>query len=133
MSSDDSAVAEVTDRLWALGHRRIAALAGRASSFRAVQRLAGYRTALAGRGAQRGELVVTDLLNAAGARAAIEHLMDSADPPTAVLALNLGISTGVLLDRLAHGRTNALITLDETEHARIVAELAARGDLSTTR
>jgi LacI family transcriptional regulator len=32
-----------------------------------------------------------------------------------VLALNFGISTGVLLDRIANRRTGAFIALDETE------------------
>lgn len=36
-------------------------------------------------------------------------------PPTAVLALNLGISTGVLLDRIDSQRQLAYISLDETE------------------
>jgi LacI family transcriptional regulator len=60
-------------------------------------------------------LVVTDLFTASDARAAMEKLMRLPEPPTAVLALNLGISTGVLLDRIANQRDLALIALDETE------------------
>ena len=39
--------------------------------------------------------------------------MDLPAPPTAVLALNLGISTGVLVDRIANQRGFAFIALDE--------------------
>ena len=39
--------------------------------------------------------------------------MDLPAPPTAVLALNLGISTGVLVDRIANQRRFAFIALDE--------------------
>lgn len=42
-------------------------------------------------------------------------LMKLPSPPTAVLALNLGISTGVLLDRIDNQRQLAYISLDETE------------------
>lgn len=42
-------------------------------------------------------------------------LMKLPSPPTAVLALNLGISTGVLLDRIDNLRQLAYTSLDETE------------------
>lgn len=114
-TEDDRAVAEATDQLLVLGHRRIAALAGRSDSFRAAQRLAGYRDSLARHGLADSALVVTDLVTAAEARQAAAALLDGENPPTAVLALNLGISTGVLLDRIAGGRSCAFIGLDETE------------------
>lgn len=110
MTDDDRAVAEAVTGLVGLGHTRIAALAGRSHSFRARQRLAGFHAALAGRDAS---LVVADLTTSAEARAAVERLMELDSPPTAVLALNLGISTGVLLDRIANDRRYAFIALDE--------------------
>ncbi|MFI7705164.1 LacI family DNA-binding transcriptional regulator [Nonomuraea sp. NPDC049480] len=62
MTDDDRAVDEATDQLLGLGHQRIAVLAGRASSFRAGQRLAGFRTALARHGvAEHPDLVTTGL------------------------------------------------------------------------
>lgn len=114
MTSDDKGVQDATGQLLALGHRRIAALAGRPDSFRAAQRLGGYRTALA-RAGDVPELVVTGLTSSEQARAAAARLLDGPEPPTAILALNLGIGTGLLLDRIAHRRGNALIVLDETE------------------
>lgn len=116
MTDDDRAVNEATAQLLALGHRRIAALAGRPDSFRPAQRLAGFRAALADHGiAEPPALTVTGLTSATEARAAMERLMNSPLPPTAVLALNLGISTGVLLDRIANHRDVAFIALDENE------------------
>ena len=116
MTSDDSGVEDATSQLLALGHRRIAALAGRVDSFRAAQRLSGYRAALARHGIEEiPELVVTGLTTSGQARTVAGRMLDRPERPTAVLALNLGIGTGLLLDRIAHRRGNALITLDETE------------------
>ncbi|WP_211247679.1 LacI family DNA-binding transcriptional regulator [Cryptosporangium arvum] len=116
MTDDDRGVQDATARLVALGHRRIAALAGRAGSFRADQRLRGFRAGLAAHRVEEDpSLVVTGLTTTDEARAAACLLLDRADPPTAILALNLGISTGALLDRIANRRSNAFITLDETE------------------
>lgn len=114
MTEDDRGVEKAVVGLVELGHRRIAALAGRATSFRAKQRLAGFRAGLARRGVTEApNLVVTDLTSPDEARSAVAALMDSPAPPTAVLALNLGISTGVLLDRIANHRRFAFIALDE--------------------
>jgi LacI family transcriptional regulator len=116
ITEDDQGVDEATDQLLALGHRRIAALAGRPDSFRAVQRLTGFRTALARRGVpEEPELVVTGLITSDDARTVMAAMMALPAPPTAVLALNLGISTGVLLDRIANHRQIAFIALDEDE------------------
>lgn len=116
MTDDDRGVEEATDQLLDLGHRRIAALAGRSDSFRARQRLSGYRAALIKNGVTpERELVVDGLVTSEQARAAVSDLMKLPSPPTAVLALNLGISTGVLLDRIDNQRQLAYISLDETE------------------
>jgi LacI family transcriptional regulator len=116
MTEDDLAVDQATDQLLNLGHRRIAALAGRSGSFRATQRLAGFRAALARHGtAEHPDLVVTDLITPQDARAVVVQMMDLERPPTAVLALNLGISTGVLLERIVNHRDFAFISLDDTE------------------
>jgi LacI family transcriptional regulator, galactose operon repressor len=116
MTRDDKAVDEATDQLVSLGHSRIAALAGRADSFRAAQRLGGYRAALARHGVpEQEELVVTDLASAQEINAAITRLMEMPEPPTALLALNLGISSGVLLDRIVNRRNTACVALDEND------------------
>ncbi|GGJ40301.1 LacI family DNA-binding transcriptional regulator [Paenarthrobacter histidinolovorans] len=116
MTDDDRGVEEATNQLLDLGHRRIAALAGQNSSFRAKQRLGGFRSALANRGLkEEPDLVVENLITPAQARSTMADLMNLASPPTAVLALNLGISTGVLLDRIENNRKLAFIALDESE------------------
>lgn len=116
MTDDDRGVEEATTQLLDLGHRHIAALAGRSDSFRARQRLSGYSAALTKRGVtQDRQLIVDDLVTSEQARAAMSGLMKLPSPPTAVLALNLGISTGVLLDRIGNQRQLAYISLDESE------------------
>ncbi|MGK5697555.1 LacI family DNA-binding transcriptional regulator [Streptomyces sp. URMC 128] len=116
MTTDDQAVDEATDQLLRLGHRRIAALAGRAGSFRAAQRLSGYRAALARHAVpEPRDLVVTGLTSPQEINAAVTELMQRPQPPTAVLALNLGISSGVLLDRIVNRRDTAFVALDEND------------------
>jgi LacI family transcriptional regulator, galactose operon repressor len=116
MSDDDEGVRQATEQLLDLGHRRIAALAGRLGSFRARQRLDGFRAALTARSAPNDpELVVGDLTTPDDAWMAVARLTELPSPPTAVLALNLGITTGVLLDRIAHHRGFAFIGLDEQD------------------
>jgi LacI family transcriptional regulator len=116
MTEDDHAVHEATTQLLELGHRRIAALAGLPETFRARQRLAGHRAALAEHGTPDDPaLVVTGLVTPGQACAAVAELMDTPSPPTAVIALNLGISDGVLLDRISHHRRYAYIAFDEND------------------
>lgn len=116
MTDDDHGVEEATEQLLELGHTRIAALAGRSDSFRARQRLSGYTAALIKSGITPDqELVVEGLTTSEQGRATMSDLMKLPSPPTAVLALNLGISTGVLLDRIDNHRRLAYISLDETE------------------
>jgi LacI family transcriptional regulator len=116
MTEDERGVEEATRQLLELGHRRIAALLGRVDSFRARQRLGGFRAALAQHGtAEDPRLTVGDLTTPDQARAAVVELMRLASPPTAVLALNLGISTGVLVERIASRRDFAFVSLDEHE------------------
>lgn len=110
MTNDDLAVEEATGQLLTFGHRRIAALAGRGDSFRAAQRLDGFHKATARNGVTSDpDLIRTGLITAEDARTAMEQMMSLPEPPTAVLALNLGISTGVLLDRIANHRDLAVV------------------------
>lgn len=116
-TDDDAAVQEATERLIALGHRRIAALAGLRSTFPARRRLEGFHRGLAGSTAVEDDpdLVVSELATSEEARGALRDLLCGPNPPTAVLGLNLGISTGVLLERLAGAAPFAFIGFDETE------------------
>lgn len=113
-TEDDQAVRDATQQLIKLGHRRIAALAGLSNTFRARQRLSGFRAALAEQSVDEDPaLTVIDLVTSDQAKQAIARLMTLRQPPTAVLALNLGISEGILLDRLIHHRRYAFIATDE--------------------
>ncbi|MGD6741858.1 LacI family DNA-binding transcriptional regulator [Streptomyces sp. BH106] len=116
-TDDDAAVQEATERLIGLGHRRIAALAGRSATFPARRRLDGFRRGLTGSGAveEDPKLVVSELATSEQARTALRAMLRLPHPPTAILALNLGISTGVLLERLAGAAPFAFIGFDETE------------------
>ncbi|MFJ8887689.1 LacI family DNA-binding transcriptional regulator [Streptomyces sp. NPDC102402] len=115
-TDDDAAVQEATKRLIGLGHRRIAALAGLRATFPARRRLEGFHRSLAGAAIEdEPHLVVSDLATSEQARTALRTLLRTPDPPTAVLGLNLGISTGILLERLAGATPFAFIGFDETE------------------
>ncbi|MEU0071519.1 LacI family DNA-binding transcriptional regulator [Streptomyces sp. NPDC006332] len=116
MTDDDQAVQQATEHLIGLGHRRIAALVGRLDNFRSAQRLIGHRAALAQhRLPDAPDLTVGGLTTPEQARDALTRLLRAPSPPTAVLGLNLGISTGILIERLAGHHTFAFIGLDESE------------------
>ncbi|MFC9503496.1 substrate-binding domain-containing protein [Streptomyces sp. NPDC057002] len=118
LTDDDRAVQQAAEHLLQLGHRHIAALAGRLDSFRAAQRLSGYRNALAQAGIKEDpRLVVGDLTTPEQARDVVIRPLHQPAPPTAVLALNLGISTGVLVERLAGHHAFAFIGLESCEAA----------------
>jgi LacI family transcriptional regulator len=116
LTDDDRGVAEATRGLIARGHRRIAALAGSIETFRTRQRLAGFEAAMTEAGLEIDPaLVLTGIASSSEASAAAAGLFALTRPPSAILGLNLGISTGILLDRIANDRRSAYIALDETE------------------
>ncbi|MGW1622228.1 substrate-binding domain-containing protein [Streptomyces sp. NPDC002172] len=79
---DDRAVQQATEHLLRLGHRRIAALAGRLGSLRSAQRLNGCRNALAQAGIEEDPLlVVGDLATPEQARDAVIRLLHQPAPP----------------------------------------------------
>ncbi|MFI6855034.1 substrate-binding domain-containing protein [Streptomyces sp. NPDC050416] len=85
-------------------------------AFWSILRLSGYRAALARHAVpEPHDLVVTGLTSPREINAAVTELMQRPEPPTAVLALNLGISSGVLLDRIVNRRDTAFVALDENE------------------
>ncbi|MDQ4113021.1 MAG: LacI family transcriptional regulator [Actinomycetota bacterium] len=119
VTADDTGIEEATLSLVDLGHRRIAVLGGDPGSYPTQQRLLGFRRALTARGLPADDdLIVTGLLSSEQAAAAAKRLLGANAPATAVIALNLGISHGVLLDRIRHGRRQAFIAFDESEITR---------------
>lgn len=73
--------------LLALGHRRIAHVAGPDAFVHSRERQAAWRTELDAAGFRPGVLVPGDFTSESGARAA-DQLLASADPPTAVMCAN---------------------------------------------
>ncbi|MFG1343723.1 LacI family DNA-binding transcriptional regulator [Xanthobacter autotrophicus DSM 431] len=83
------------EHLAALGHRRIAHLAGRAQGFNALERLEGYREGLAAAGIPYEErLVATAGYTAEGGATAMRALLPQ--KPTAVLAATLVSAAGAM-------------------------------------
>ena len=103
---------EATEHLLALGHRRIAHIAGTSRAWSTEHRLDGYRKALQAAGVSAADSLVFrgDFSMESGA-AGIEHLLRITDPPTAVLCGN---------DEMAFGAVRTLHKLG----------LAVPGDMS---
>jgi LacI family transcriptional regulator len=88
--SDDRGGAEIlVDYLFALGHRRIGFISGKAGISTAKNRLEGYVAALRGHGLEpEQELMAPGDFQRTGGREGILKLLALAQPPTAVIAAN---------------------------------------------
>jgi LacI family transcriptional regulator len=87
-----------TEHLIGLGHRRIAFIAGDSAHPDAVERERGYRDALGAAGIPFvASLVVPGQFNEESGRLAMEHLLDSRQPFTAVFAANDQMAFGAAL------------------------------------
>ena len=118
--------AEGVRHLAAAGHRRIAYLGDRRTIPTAVQRLAGYRDALAARGiAADPALVVQDIRDAGGSDGAVTALLSRPDPPTALFTAQNMITIGAVraLRRLGLEHRVALVGFDDF----LLAELLSPG------
>jgi LacI family transcriptional regulator len=106
VTSDGAAgSALAVEHLLALGHRRIAAIAGPQLTLPARERLAGYRRALTEAGLPVHDDYVRegDYHRTSGAHATAE-LMALPEPPTAIVAASDGMAAGALGALAAHGR-----------------------------
>lgn len=112
------AAKEATEHLIALGHRRIAHIAGPADVSAARQRTAGYRAALAAAGIpwDPALLVRGDFRKESG-QAATQRLLSLERPPTAIFAGNDLMALGAWKAILEHGlrvpRDVALVGFDD--------------------
>ncbi|MGR4865631.1 LacI family DNA-binding transcriptional regulator [Caulobacter sp. LARHSG274] len=95
---DDAGAAQaVTERLLDLGHRRIAFIDAPPDHTAARRRREGYLAALAARGvAARPDWIMPGNFDSLSGFEAAEHLLDLAEPPTAIFAANDGMAVGVL-------------------------------------
>ncbi|MFI8189982.1 LacI family DNA-binding transcriptional regulator [Streptomyces sp. NPDC085946] len=85
-----------TEHLLALGHERIAVIAGRRRTPCDSARIAGYRSALASAGVrQRPEYVQHAGSDRTAARRRTHELLDLPEPPTAVFVCSDGMALGV--------------------------------------
>ncbi len=89
--------AGLVGHLAGLGHRRIGFVSGRSGLSTTTERLAGYRTGLerAGLGFDRS-LVRSGASRTGPAGQAVKALMNSAEPPTAIVSANNAMTVGVL-------------------------------------
>jgi LacI family transcriptional regulator len=87
-----------THHLLALGHRRIAFIAGDPRHTDAMERLRGYRASLEAAGlAFEPDLVAPGMFQEEGGRMAVEQLLDRRRPFTAILAANDQMALGACL------------------------------------
>ncbi|GAB4085995.1 LacI family DNA-binding transcriptional regulator [Myceligenerans cantabricum] len=92
-----AAAADVAHHLLGLGHRRLAIAAGPGHLNTVADRLAGIRDAVAAHGlAFRQVPVVHTAFTRDGGREATRRILDGHPRPTAILALNDAMATGVL-------------------------------------
>jgi len=119
------AAADMIAHAVALGHRRIAHIAGPAPHGGRAWRLAGYRDGLRKAGIPVDDALITDggfsfEAGIAGARI----LLDLADPPTAIFAANDDSACGVMHEALERGmaipRDLSVFGFDDTPSSRQV-------------
>ena len=104
------------EHLLSAGHRRIAFLGDRAAIHTAVERLAGYRSALSAAGVPADPaLERVGLVDSTLAAAAALELLSAPDPPTAIFAGQNLITVGVLraLRELGLQRDVGLVGFDD--------------------
>lgn len=119
------AASEMIDHVVALGHRRIAHIAGPAPHGGRAWRLAGYRDGLRHAGIPYDDALVVDggfsfELGIEGAK----HLLDLPQPPTAIFAANDDCACGVMHEAFERGmsipRDLSVVGFDDTPTSRQV-------------
>lgn len=118
-------VCEATRYLLDLGHRRIAIVTGTLTVTTAVERLAGYRQALAGAGlVVDPELIVSGHFTEEGGKAAGHRLWDLPVRPTAVISSNNVMTTGLLIALHSRGvripRDLSVISFDDLPYFQLL-------------
>jgi len=113
------------DRLLALGHRRIAVMAGRTGVSTNEERLDGCRRACARHGLERAAIdIVGADFSEAVAFLETRRLMASARPPTAILSLSnlmtIGVMRGLVSMGLSSPRDLSIVGVDDFEWADIM-------------
>ena len=116
---------QATEHLLGLGHRRIAAITGHDGWTATVERLHGFRAALASAGIiPDPELIVEANWEISGGFDAAERLLALPDRPTAIFAFNDNLAIGALQAarsaRLRVPDDLSIVGFDDSEQAQIV-------------
>jgi LacI family transcriptional regulator len=114
-----------TDHLLALGHRRIAHIAGPRTWAATEERIEGYHGALAAAGVlPSDELLAEGDFEIPGGHEAAGRLLDLLEPPTAIFAANDNMAVGVLRAARERGlgvpEDLSVVGFDDTELAQSV-------------
>jgi LacI family transcriptional regulator len=110
-----------TSHVLAQGHRRVAMVGDTPTLYTSVQRLDGYRMALARHDVPYDEgLVRLGRHDVAAAERAADELLALPDPPTAIFAGNNRSTIGVLRASARDGRRIALVGFDDFELAELL-------------
>jgi LacI family transcriptional regulator len=112
--------------LLGLGHRRIAAITGPTGWVATEDRKRGCHAALAAAGIMPDpQLEVEADFEIGGGIMATKHLLDLADPPTAIFAFNDNLAIGAVQAARARGlrvpEDLSIVGFDDVEHATIVS------------
>ena len=104
------------------GHTRIAAVGNDPRVWTLQERFAGYRAALAEAGlVEDARLMCMSAASAELSRQAVEHMLELADPPSAILATQNVCGRGAIRAMLATGRALPLAVFDETSDPDLLA------------
>lgn len=122
-------VEQATERLIALGHRRIAFVSGNLHHSVQAERLSGFSRAMLRAGLDATDILHIPLTHRDGRQAAA-ILLEGAAPPTAILCFNdvvaLGLHRGLGDFGIAIGRDVSLVGIDDVAECELVVpELAS--------
>jgi LacI family transcriptional regulator len=120
-----SGATKATEHLLALGHRRIAVIAGEEGWYATEERLHGFRAALAAEGILPDpELIRYSNWQIPAGEAAADELLSQPDPPTAIFGFNDNVAIGALNAARKHGlrvpEDVSIVGFDDTLQSRIV-------------
>jgi|GEM_PF-137166 len=93
---NEAGAREAVHRLLAVGHRRIAALAGDVRLWTLARRLDGYRAALLDAGQTVDETLISTARGSVEAQATLHEMLELKHPPTAVFAAHHRVGRGAM-------------------------------------
>jgi LacI family transcriptional regulator len=126
---DHGGARSAVEHLIAQGHTRIACVADDSELYTMRQRIAGYREALAAAGlAEDPALLQTGNSDVAGARAAVERLLQMPEKPTALFTANNRNTIGALHALAGAPNPVALAGFDDFELADLLGTTVVRAD-----